>query len=247
MGGPIQRFGLVGKKIGYSFSRGYFGEKFEKLGLTDHRYENFDLDRIEAFPGLLHSHPDLKGLNVTIPYKQAIIPYLDSLHPEAKAIGAVNTIAFTDEKRIGYNTDVIGFRESLRPLLKEGDQEALILGTGGASLAVAHALQQLDIRFRYVSRTPGPGQLGYQEIDGEILEQVNLLVQCTPLGTHPNIEACPPLPYEFLGSHHLLFDLVYNPPLSRFLREGLQRGTRIKNGLEMLELQAEAAWKIWNS
>lgn len=243
-----KRFGLVGKNIAYSFSRGYFADKFEQLGLKDHSYENFDLPTIDGFAELLKENPDLKGLNVTIPYKQAVIPYLDSLHPEAEAIGAVNTIAFPGGKRIGYNTDVTGFRDSLRPLLTPGDRRALILGTGGASKAVSHALEGLGISFSYVSRSPATGQLGYKALDDPaILERVSVLVNCTPLGTHPNTDACPPIPYELLGARHLLYDLVYNPPLSRFLREGLQRGTRIKNGLEMLERQAEAAWGIWNS
>ena len=243
----MPRFGLVGKDIGYSFSRGYFGEKFDKLGLRDHSYENFHLDSIDEFPALLRENPNLKGLNVTIPYKQAVIPFLDSLHPQAEAIGAVNTIAFEGGKKIGYNTDVIGFLESLRPLLTKEDRQALILGTGGASMAIAHALETLGISFRYVSRTPGQDQLGYADIGEDLLKDISILVQCTPLGTHPNTEACPPLPYELLDSRHLLYDLVYNPPLTRFLKEGLQRGARIKNGLEMLERQAEAAWGIWNS
>ena len=243
----MHRFGLVGKNIGYSFSRGYFSTKFEKLGLSDHRYENFDLNHIEEFPNILKQHPDLQGLNVTIPYKQAIIPYLDHLHPEAAAIGAVNTIAFSEGILIGYNTDVTGFRDSLRPLLRKEDKKALILGTGGASLAVAHALASLQCAFTYVSRNPGPDQLGYSDIDAAVLREFTILVQCTPLGTHPNVSACPPLPYELLEPRHLLYDLVYNPPMTRFLREGLERGARIKNGLEMLERQAEAAWGIWNA
>lgn len=243
----MRRFGLVGRNIGYSFSRGYFGEKFRELGLSDHSYENFDLADIAEFPGLLSGHPDLCGLNVTIPYKEAVIPYLDSLDPEARRIGAVNTICLGPGGSRGYNTDVIGFRESLRPLLVPADRHALILGTGGASKAVARALETLGIAFRYVSRQPQQEQLGYADLTAELLQETPLLIQCTPVGTLPDTDRAPELPYEALGPAHLLYDLIYNPALTTFLKRGQERGARVKNGLEMLQIQAECAWELWNA
>ncbi|WP_420593386.1 shikimate dehydrogenase family protein [Robiginitalea biformata] len=243
----MHRFGLIGKDISYSFSPGYFGEKFRKLGLEDYTYQIFDLADISEFPALFGEYPDLKGLNVTIPYKQVVMPFLDHIAPEAAWIGAVNTICLQGSITTGHNTDVTGFRESLRPLLLPADREALILGTGGASRAVAHALEQLGIRFRYVSRNPGPGQLSYTGLDAPTLRKVQIVVNTTPLGTHPNTDARPEIPYEALGPEHLLFDLIYNPGQTAFLSEGRSRGSRIKNGLEMLEIQAEHAWKLWNA
>lgn len=243
----MRRFGLVGRNIGYSFSRGYFGEKFRELGLADHSYENFDLAGIAEFPALLEGNADLCGLNVTIPYKEAVIPYLDSLDPEARRIGAVNTICLGPEGTRGYNTDVIGFRESLRPLLLPADKQALILGTGGASKAVARALETLGIAFRYVSRNPQAGQLGYADLTPAVLSETTLLIQCTPLGTFPDIDRAPEIAYEALGPAHLLYDLIYNPPLTTFLKRGQERGARVKNGLEMLQIQAEHAWGLWNA
>ena len=243
----MRRFGLIGKDISYSFSPGYFGEKFRGLGLKDCIYEIYDLPEISAFPDLLRQYPDLKGLNVTIPYKQAVIPYLDHLERQAWEIGAVNTLRFAKNRVEGHNTDVIGFRESLRPLLEPSDKAALILGTGGASKAVAYGLGQLDISYHFVSRKPKNGQLSYKDLNEALLKQYQILVNCTPLGTHPKVEEAPPLPYHAIGSSHLLYDLIYNPPETTFLTEGLQRGARIKNGLEMLRLQAEASWEIWNS
>lgn len=243
----MPRFGLIGRNISYSFSRGYFTEKFSKSGLSDHRYDNFDLEDIARFPELIREYPDLKGLNVTIPYKEAILPYLDNLSPEARKIGAVNTICLHSGKRTGHNTDVTGFLGSLRPLLRPQDRNALILGTGGASKAVAHALTQLGIHFRYVSRNPQPGQLTYSDLDAGIIREVQLIINCTPLGTFPDVAQRPDIPYGALGPDHLLYDLIYNPDQTTFLGEGLQRGARIKNGLEMLQLQAEKAWELWNS
>lgn len=243
----MHRYGLIGKDISYSFSPGYFGEKFRGLGLKDHTYQIFDLADISEFPALFEEFPDLRGLNVTIPYKQAVMPFLDHIAPEAARIGAVNTICLQGATTTGHNTDVTGFRESLRPLLQPSDREALILGTGGASRAVAHALEQLGIRFRYVSRNPGPGQLGYSDINAPVLQGVQVVINTTPLGTHPHTEAHPEIPYEALGPGHLLYDLIYNPEQTAFLSKGLARGSRIKNGLEMLEIQAEHAWKLWNA
>jgi shikimate dehydrogenase len=243
----MRRFGLIGKDISYSFSPGYFDRKFRELGLEEYVYEIFDLPGISEFPGLLAQYPDLAGLNVTIPYKEAVIPYLDHLEEQAREIGAVNTLRFTQNRVEGYNTDVIGFRESLSPLLKPSDQAALILGTGGASKAVAFGLRQLDIPFRFVSRNPEKGQLSYTEVNDRLLKQYQILVNCTPLGTYPGVDEAPSLPYGALDDSHLLYDLIYNPSETTFLKKGRGRGARIKNGLEMLRLQAEASWKIWNA
>lgn len=243
----MRRFGLIGKDISYSFSPGYFRNKFRELGLEDCIYEVYDLPEISGFPGLLDRHPDLEGLNVTIPYKEAVIPYLDHLEEQAAEIGAVNTLRFSRNGLEGYNTDVIGFRESLRPLLKPTDRAALILGTGGASKAVAFGLRQLDIPFRFVSRNPENGQLSYGDVNAGLLKHYQILVNCTPLGTHPDVDKAPSLPYASLDNSHLLYDLIYNPSETTFLKEGLKRGARVKNGLQMLHLQAEASWNIWNS
>lgn len=245
--GKTNRFGLIGRNIGYSFSRGYFNDKFTRLGLQNYSYENFDLADISEFPGVLRQHPNLCGLNVTIPYKEVIIPYLQDLDSEAKEIGAVNTICFSENGPKGYNTDVIGFRESLRPLLLPHDKKALILGTGGASKAIKHALESLKIKTKYVSRNPDPEQLAYSDLGSEVLSEYSLIINCTPTGTYPNTENSPEIPYDQLQPKHLLYDLIYNPELTTFLKQGQTRGTRIKNGLEMLQIQAESAWKLWNS
>lgn len=245
--GVKRSFGLIGRNIHYSFSRGYFQEKFHKLGLQQHDYSNFDLAEISEFPSIIRENPDLCGLNVTIPYKEAIIPYLDALDVVATAIGAVNTIKFTSKGLIGFNTDAFGFQQALMPLLKPHHTQALILGTGGASKAVAYVLRDQEIPFRYVSRNPSGDQLAYKDLTPSILKECTLLINCTPLGTWPNVDAKPDIPYELLSPKHLLFDLIYNPDKTAFLSEGEQKGTVISNGLKMLELQAEKAWEIWNS
>ncbi len=242
----MRKFGLVGKNISYSFSRGYFAEKFRDLGLEDHSYENFDLQQISEFPDLIAQMPELAGLNVTIPYKEAVMPFLDRIDEAARRIGAVNTIRVGPDGLEGFNTDLIGFRESLKPLLLPQDRSALILGTGGASKAVAYALGELGISFTYVSRNPGEGRLAYGELNADIMDTCQILVNCTPLGTFPDTDRAPLLPYDLLGPSHLLYDLIYNPPLTAFLKEGQQRGCRIKNGLEMLQIQADRAWELWN-
>ncbi|SHJ41433.1 shikimate dehydrogenase family protein [Pseudozobellia thermophila] len=245
MTSKTHRFGLVGKDISYSFSRGYFKEKFKSLGLTDHSYENFDLQTITQFESVVKDTPHLKGLNVTIPYKEAVIPYLNELDDEARQIGAVNTIQFTKSGLKGFNTDAYGFKNALAPHLRPHHKKALILGTGGASKAVAHVLKNLDMDVNFVSRNPSPGQLGYSDLDERILDEFTVLVNCTPLGTHPNVEQRPDLPYGALSKKHLLFDLIYNPDKTAFLKEGEIRGARICNGRRMLELQADRAWEIW--
>ncbi len=240
------RYGLIGKDIGYSFSRGYFSEKFEKLDLQNHSYENFDLSHISEFPKLLDL-VNLRGLNITIPYKEEIIPFLDNLDEEARNIGAVNTIKFKGGQLIGFNTDVYGFKNSIEPHLGPQHSKALILGTGGASKAIFYVLEQMKIKASFVSRKTIDKGYSYEQLTPEIIKEHCLIVNCTPLGTHPNILTKPKIPYKNLGAEHLLYDLNYNPAKSAFLIEGEKRGCSIKNGLKMLELQAEKSWEIWNS
>lgn len=240
-------FGLIGKNISYSFSQVYFREKFEKLQLEDHSYVNFDIQKIEDFTTLLRERTDIRGFNVTIPYKEAIIPYLSGLSNKAEQIGAVNVIKVGKDRLTGYNTDYHGFQASLRPLLRKEHQKALILGTGGASKAVAFSLQELGIQHTFVSRNPVEGQLSYKELDEDILGEYLVIVNCTPLGTFPDTENKPDIPYQHITQRHLLYDLIYNPAETSFLKEGKQRGATTSNGLRMLQLQAEKAWEIWNS
>jgi len=243
------KFGIIGKNISYSFSRKYFLEKFKKMGLNNYQYFNFDIPEIEEFPFILYQRKeDFRGLNVTIPYKEAIIKYLDEVESEAQKIGAVNTIKLNDDdKLIGYNTDVYGFQKSIEPLLKDHHKKALILGTGGASKAIAYVLNKLNISYKFVSRSKIENMLSYEMLDAEIMGENSIIVNCTPIGTHPNIEDAPAIPYQYLSDKHLLYDLIYNPAQTKFLQEGKNRGASIKNGFEMLELQAEKSWEIWNS
>jgi len=239
-------YGLLGRDISYSFSKGYFTEFFQKEGFQNCTYDNFDLRDISDLETILKEYPDLRGLNVTIPYKEAIIPYLHVLDPEAATIGAVNTIKFTKTGLIGYNTDGYGFRRSLEPFLTiQPHKYALILGTGGASKAIGHILQQLGINFHYVSRNPEKDQWGYEMLNKAQMEQYTLIINCTPLGTYPRLTEKPSIPYAFIGVDHLLYDLVYNPEKSAFLQEGEKRGATICNGLPMLQHQAQKAWDIW--
>lgn len=242
----MNRFGLLGKNISYSFSQGYFSKKFKALGLNDHSYENFDIQKIDELKNVL-AQDNLKGLNVTIPYKQVVIPYLDELDPKAEKIGAVNTIQFTKNGLKGFNTDAYGFQKSLEPFLKPHHKNALILGTGGASKAVRFVLDELGIGNTYVSRSKKDGQYTYEELDQSIIEKNTLIINCTPLGTYPNIDEKPALPYQLIGSNHLLYDLIYNPEKTSFLASGEAYGASICNGLKMLEQQAEKAWEIWNN
>ncbi|MFS4456620.1 shikimate dehydrogenase family protein [Maribacter sp. 2304DJ31-5] len=240
------RFGLIGKNISYSFSRGYFGKKFKDLNLDHCSYENFDLESIQEFDNLIKDTDNLKGLNVTIPYKEEIIPYLDELEKSAKKIGAVNAIKIKGRQLIGYNTDAHGFQKSLEPHLKEHHKKALILGTGGASKAIAFVLDNLGISYRFVSRSGKNNGFTYEELNEEILTEHLLIINCSPLGTYPNINEKPDIPYTSITKKHLLFDLIYNPEKTTFLKFGEQQGATICNGLRMLELQAEKAWEIWN-
>lgn len=242
-------FGLLGKDISYSFSRGYFSEKFKQLNLDNHSYVNFDLPKIEDFPSILEDNESVLGINVTIPYKETVIPYLDKIDKTAKEIAAVNTIKITKRGNLkGYNSDVVGFEKSITPLLKKHHKKALILGTGGASKAIAYALKRNDIKYKFVSRNPeGKKQISYADLSREIIEDYTLIVNSTPLGTSPHVNNCPNIPYQFITPNHLLYDLIYNPQVSKFLANGRQKGASIKNGYEMLELQAEESWRIWNS
>jgi len=248
-------YGLLGFPLSHSFSKKYFSDKFKKEGITGVSYQNFPLESIDQLPGLLQSHPDIKGLNVTIPYKEKIIPFLNELEESALDIGAVNTIRvahpdLSSRYLTGYNTDIYGFTSSLLPLLDPTFKNALILGTGGASKAVYHGLKQLNIEPAFVTRKHkkqlSAPQFTYNELTREIIQHHLLIVNTTPLGMFPRIETCPAIPYEFLTENHLLYDLVYNPSETLFLKKGFAHNTRIINGSEMLRLQAEKAWEIWN-
>lgn len=239
----METYGLIGKNIDYSFSRNYFSEKFKSESILNSQYVNFDIDNIINIKELFKQKN--RGYNVTIPYKETIIPYLDELDSHAREIGAVNTIKITNGRTKGFNTDWIGFKQSLSPLLKPYHNKALILGTGGASKAVRYTLEQLNIDFATVSRNPV--SLGYEDLSEQLLNEFLLIVNCTPVGTFPNTDEAPEIPYEFITDRHLAFDLIYNPQETIFLKECRLRGAQIKNGLEMLEIQAEEAWKIWNS
>ncbi|MDT7832889.1 shikimate dehydrogenase [Flavobacteriaceae bacterium S356] len=243
-------FGLVGKRISYSFSKEYFSKKFAELNLTHHKYVNFDIEKITFFPEVIHSNKfKLKGMNVTIPYKQDVFLYLDKVHKVARKVGAVNTIKITKKGKLkGYNTDVIGFRNSIAPMLKEHHTKALILGSGGASKAVAYVFKKMNIDFKFVSRKPKKKkQISYADINEEVLNEYGIIVNCSPVGTFPETDKCPKIPYQHITEKHLFYDLVYNPKETLFLTKGKLQGASIKNGYEMLEIQAEASWEIWNS
>lgn len=242
----MKRIGLIGYPLEHSFSQRYFTEKFDRESIGGIRYDNYPIASIAAFPKLLDRQPELIGLNVTIPYKTAVIPYLDALDEHARRIGAVNTIRIESGRTVGYNTDWLGFKNSLRKEIGEAVMPALILGSGGASKGVAYALHQMNFNFDIVSRSPDPGQIDYKAVEERGLEAYQLLVNTTPLGTFPHTEAMPPLPFEQLNANHLLFDLVYNPPITAFMQQAHAARARAINGYDMLVFQAEAAWKIWN-
>lgn len=244
----MRKFGLIGYPLSHSFSKKYFTEKFEKAGIANCEYDNYPLDSIAEFPGLLEALPELQGLNVTVPYKERVIPFLDRLERAAGVVRAVNCIHFTRGEKVGYNTDVIGFKNALRPLIGgRQPEQALILGTGGASKAVAYVLEKLGIQYHFVSRYPVAEGYTYKELTGAIIRTHHLIINTTPLGTAPKVEEAPDIPYDFLGKDHLLFDLVYNPAQTRFLSLGKHRGAAIKNGYDMLIGQAEASWDIWSA
>ncbi len=240
--------GLIGYPLEHSFSPGYFKEKFDKENLHDWTYRAFPLEKIDLFPALWEENPFLVGLNVTIPYKEKVIPFLDELDISASKIGAVNTIRKVEGQLVGYNTDIYGFKRSLQDLLLGTyPAKALVLGTGGASKAVVHVLENLKINPILVSRTPSEGEMGYGEITQGNIEEYPLIINTTPLGTYPHTEFAPKLPYEFITAEHFMYDLVYNPVKTLFLKKGELKGAQIINGLKMLHLQADKAWEIWNS
>ena len=246
----MKKFGLFGYPLGHSFSARFFNEKFQRENI-DATYDNYEIAEIAALSHIVESQPQLVGFNVTIPHKQAIVPLLHFISPEAAEIGAVNVVRVVRpaEGKIqlwGYNTDVIGFRESLRPLLHSHHQRALVLGTGGASKAVIHGLKQLGIHAQPVSREPKEGILTYSDITPDVIHHFHIIVNASPVGMYPKVDAAPDLPYSALTSKHILYDLVYNPTETVFMKKGREQGAVVKNGLEMLRLQAIAAWKIWN-
>lgn len=259
----MKKYGIIGYPLSHSFSVGYFTEKFEKERLSDCEYVAFPIELISEFPEILKNNPDLCGLNVTHPHKIGVIYYLDKLDEAAKEIDAVNCIKVVNSHPVadffsgelsstqvrleGYNTDAYGFEHSLKPLLHKRHQKALILGNGGASRAVAYVLKKLHIDFQIVCRRARNKQLAFEDINSEILKEHLLIVNTTPLGTFPNVTECPNIPYEFLSDKHLVYDLVYNPAETEFLKRAKKQGATIKNGLEMLHIQAEKAWEIWNS
>ncbi len=243
--GRKKLYGLIGFPLTHSFSPGYFNAKFEAYGI-DAKYELFPIKEIASVREVIASNAGLAGLNVTIPYKEAVMPFLDGIDAVAAQVGAVNCISIMDGKTRAYNTDVIGFEKSLLPLLQLQHTHALVLGSGGASKAVLYVLAKLGVTAKVVSRQPAPGNLAYTDVTPELIAKYTVIINTTPLGMYPNVGVCPPIPYEALGSRHLLYDLIYNPPITKFLAMGMAQGAQIKNGQEMLELQAEASWEIWN-
>jgi shikimate dehydrogenase len=246
----MKHLGLIGYPLSHSFSVKYFSEKFSREGISEFEYLNYPIQSVQELKPMIEEKEDLIGLNVTIPHKEAVMPLLDEINPEAAEIGAVNTIRIMRSSgKIhlkGYNSDAYGFRESLLPLLGASHQNALVLGTGGASKAITHVLEQLGISYQYVSRTPAKDQLHYLDLCYSVIKKHTLIINTTPLGTYPNTSAFPNIPYDLVTSGHILYDLVYNPPETEFLRFGKQKGATVMNGHEMLILQAEKSWEIWN-
>ena len=244
----MDKYGLIGYPLGHSFSRNYFNEKFRNERI-DAEYDNFEIPSIENFKEVLETTPNLRGLNVTIPYKEEVIRYLDELSAEARAIGAVNVIRVTHKgsKTVlkGFNSDVIGFTRSIESMLEPLHRKALILGTGGAAKAVDYGLKSLGLGTLFVSRTARPGVITYNDVTPDLIRSHKVIVNCTPLGMYPHVDSCPPLPYEAMDSHTLLYDLLYNPDETLFMQKGRQQGAITKNGLEMLLLQAFASWEMW--
>ncbi|HEY4151672.1 MAG TPA: shikimate dehydrogenase [Chitinophagaceae bacterium] len=243
----MRQFGLIGYPLSHSFSQKFFTDKFEKEGLKDCRYEAYSIPAIAELPALLKKHPSLEGLNVTIPYKEQVIRYLSEQSPVVQEVGACNCIRIKEGKLVGYNTDVIGFEQSLSKHLQPHHKKALILGTGGAGKAVEYVLKKRGIRYRYVSRKPSVNHFSYEQVTPAILAEYTLIINTTPLGMYPNVTQAPPFPYNALTAKHYLFDAIYNPAKTLFLQRGEQHGAAIQNGLDMLIIQAEESWKIWNS
>ena len=246
----MDKYGLIGYPLGHSFSISYFNQKFKDENI-DAVYENFEIPSIDLLAEVLDSNPNLKGLNVTIPFKQKVIPFLDNISPEARAIGAVNVIKVTHEGKKtrlkGFNSDVIGFTQSIEPMLEPRyHKKALILGTGGASKAIDYGLKSLGLEAVFVSRFERPETIQYDKITPDVVKEYNVIVNCTPLGMFPHTEECPQLPYEAMDSHTILYDLIYNPDETMFMKRGAERGANVKNGLEMLLLQAFSSWEFWH-
>lgn len=245
----MDKYGLIGFPLGHSFSKSYFNQKFEDEGIKA-TYENFEITSIDLLPEVLDTNPELKGLNVTIPYKEKVLSFLDTISPEALAIGAVNVIRVVHEgKKIimkGFNSDVIGFTKSIQPMLDKNHKKALVLGTGGSSKAVTYGLKSLGLETIMVSRYERPKTILYKDVTPEVVKEYNVIVNCTPCGMYPNTEVCPKLPYEAMDSHTVLYDLIYNPNETLFMKNGARYGANVKNGLEMLLLQAFASWEFWN-
>jgi shikimate dehydrogenase len=244
----MEKYGLIGYPLGHSFSKNYFNEKFENEGISA-KYINFEIPNIQNLPEVIDSNPELQGFNVTIPYKEKVISYLDSVSPEARAIGAVNVVKVTHKGNKvvlkGYNSDVIGFTRSIEPMLEPCHKKALILGTGGASKAIDYGLKSLGLETLFVSRFERENTIQYEKITPEIIKEYNVIVNCTPVGMYPHADECPLLPYEAMDTHTLLYDLIYNPDQTLFMRKGAEQGATVKNGLEMLLLQAFASWDFW--
>lgn len=245
----MDKYGLIGYPLGHSFSKNFFNQKFEDEGV-DAVYENFEIPSVEVMQEVVDKNPNLKGLNVTIPYKQKVLPFLDSITPEAQAIGAVNVIKVihSGKKTVlkGYNSDVIGFTKSIEPMLEKFHKKALILGTGGASKAIDYGLRSLGLETVFVSRFKRDNTIQYGDITPEVVKEYNVIVNCTPCGMYPHADECPQLPYEAMDEHTILYDLIYNPDQTLFMKKGAEYGANTKNGLEMLLLQAFASWDIWN-
>ncbi len=247
----MDKYGLIGYPLGHSFSITYFNQKFADEGINA-KYENYELKSIDQLEEVLAMNPELKGLNVTIPYKEKVMDFLDSVAPEAQAIGAVNVIKVIHDgnklKLKGFNSDVIGFTQSIEPMIDhKWHQKALVLGTGGASKAICYGLKSLGIDPVCVSRYERPGTICYNQVTPEVIKEYNVVVNCTPVGMYPNVDECPPLPYEAMDQHTILYDLIYNPDETLFMKRGREYGADVKNGLEMLLLQAFASWEFWHS
>ncbi len=243
----MRQFGLIGYPLSHSFSKNYFTRKFGEENIHDCSYELFPIETMQDFPLLLKQQKELAGLNVTIPYKEAVLPFLHQQSKAVREIGACNCIKIQNGILTGFNTDVLGFEQSIVPLLRKNHKKALVLGTGGAAKAVAWVLHKLNIEFLYVSRHSGENMLTYDQIDNKMIRDFNLIINTTPLGMQPNVHQKPSLPYNGLNNEHLCYDLVYNPEKTVFLDLSEKQGAVIKNGLEMLVIQAEESWKIWNS
>ena len=243
----MEQYGLIGYPLGHSFSRRFFNEEFFPEHGIEAEYLNFEIPEADGLLEVVRTHPLLRGLNCTIPHKQAIIPLLDEISPEAREIGAVNVIRIRDGRLKGFNSDIIGFMDSLRPLLRPHHRRALVLGSGGASKAVWAGLLRLGLEPMQVSRKAGDGVLSYEMLTPEVMADCMVVVNCSPVGMFPHVDECPAIPYELLSGRHLLYDLVYNPLDTLFMQRGRERGATVKNGLEMLRLQALASWKFWHS